>query len=167
MVRMVPDNNELSLLRDMFYDAASMYGEECSITLYNSYSSDDFDGTLGDPITYNVGVFFEEYPQVRLLKSLNWYSEDEEILPSILYIPKVINGSEIEIREGSRVDVKIDGGNFNKSYKISSVKVPYNNVIFYICKLVPWFDNDVRNIDDVNFDNTTYDDKYNFFDVER
>ena len=71
---------------------------------------------------------------------------------------------KVDIREGSKIEVMI-GDNFRKEYKISSVSAPYNFTIYYTCKLVPWFDTDVKNELDLNTDRTGLDGKFNFFDV--
>ena len=161
-----PDANETDLLQNIFADAAFLTGDPCSLELYLSYVDDDLNtGILSDPVSYETNIFFEENPSVRTLKSLSWYSEDEEILPSIVYMPVKVGDIKIQIREGSKVVISI--GTFKKEYKISSIKAPYNSVIFYTCKLVPWFDKSVRNVEDIEFDSVTNDSKYSFFDVPK
>lgn len=172
-----PSNNEVNLLRDMFVEAALLVGENCSITLYNKYTdSDTTGGSYEEPVQYTTGVFFDEYPTVRTLKSLNWYAEDEEILPSILYIPHKLDKDpigatphtlvDVDIREGSKVVVSIEPS-FHREYKISNVKSPYRNVVFYTCKLVPWFDRELSNQEDNSFNPVEHDSKYTFFSKDK
>jgi hypothetical protein len=160
-----PVSAEVNLLRDIFVDAVTLVGQECSVVIYTKYADDDFNGVLSDPVTYNSGVFFDENPSVRTLKSLSWYTEDTDVLPCLLYLPAEMSGVKVDVRDGSKITIKY--GAFNKNYRISSVRSPYTNVIYYTCKLTPWFDTDVRNEADVTFDPKTDDSKYNFLNVDK
>lgn len=182
----LPVASEVSILREMFVEAASMWGESCNVTLYNNYTDNDITGgTLGAPVEYTTGAFFDEYPTVRTLKSLNLYVEDDEIMPSLLYLPvrmtRAYIGSTpvteedlennpnleetVQIREGSKLVLNI-GDNFSKEFKIQTVRSPYRNSVFYTCKLVPWFNVEPHNEADDTFDASSNDGEYNFFNVE-
>jgi hypothetical protein len=161
--KLSPSTKELSFLRDEFSEAAMFTGQEVTVTLYMNY--DPNTGVVSDPVTYSTGVFFDEYPNVRTLKSLSWYSEDDEILPSIIYIPKRIEGTDVEIREESKLDIQI--GNYHKQYRFANVRAPYLNEIYFTCKLTPWFDKTPRNTEDGTFNPDTHEGKYSFFDVDK
>ncbi len=164
-----PNTTEINLLRDMFLEAGYLHGHEAIITIYTSYTDGDAgSGVMGDPLTFSGGIFFEENPSVKLLKSLGWYVEDEEILPSIVYIPAKYDDRFIFVRPSSKITVRV-GDTFLKDYKISSVKSPYVNPVFYTCKLIPWFESEPTNQsgEDSTFDSTEHEDKYNFFNTEK
>jgi hypothetical protein len=158
-------DSERAFLGQIFADAAGSAGSDCVLTLYNKYTDGDLQGQYSEPVTYSTSVIFDEYPSVKTLRSLNWYSEDEEILPCIIHIPSFIDNKEISIRKGSRIDLKF--GNYTKNYTIAEVKAPYMNIVWYTCKLVPYFDKQATNIEDPSYDSAVMDKKYTYFDVDK
>lgn len=169
-----PDSQELDLLQTMFYEASVLTGTDgITFTLYNKYEdSDTNEGLYSEPVSFTSGVFYDETPSIRTLKSLNWYVEDEEILPSIVYIPvKLMSLADdfqeleiVSVREGSKLVISIDPS-YTKEYMIKTVKAPFRNNVFYTCKLVPWFESVVSNLEDPTFDPSVDDEKFKYLKV--
>lgn len=174
MPKIFPDSVELDLLCDLFIDAAMMYGFSSKLVLFDTYSDNGFgDITPGNTVEYDVDIFFDEFPDVRTLKSLNWFIEDDEILPSLVYVcRKVIDNNQdslIDIRDSSYIKFEDESGSV-KELSVSAVKSRMRGKVFYICKVVPKFDKIIKIQKDPNISNvekSKLDSNFNYFKVNK
>lgn len=95
-----------------------------------------------------IRIVFEEVPQIRTLKSLGWYIDDES-LPYLAYIPTEYLDYDTNKPLIPQVDDKIellDNTVINiRSKRIYQIKdmrsLGYPNTIYHIAKLAPYREN--------------------------
>jgi hypothetical protein len=118
---------------------------------YNDIQSDRL--SFGKPI--KVKIVFQEVPQMRTLKALGWFVNDEN-LPYLAYLPvKYISEYGQKELLTPIVDDKIaiientvDGNRSVREYLIKDFKSQgFPNTIYHVCKLVPYRSNTSLELD--------------------
>lgn len=136
-----PSEKEMELLSKMQLEAAKMKGTEVEINLV-----DDFDLDINHDPEYkflegdSLDIILEERPSERFLKSLGWYSEEEDDLPLIAYISRDDwSGEKIKLLEGVKIILpfQISSEHGTRDYEIIKVKALPPNGIAYVANLVP------------------------------
>lgn len=113
-----PTIEEKRMMTLDFLEASYMHGNKVAI-----HTVDDYDVSIlnAEDYKYNEPVetyiIFDDRPKVQLLKKLGWYREDDEIKPSLAYIPthllwETIQDLEIETKQVAN-EIKLE----NKDYQ--------------------------------------------------
>jgi len=136
-----PTDKEISLLSKMFLEAARHKGTEVTIQLVDKENSDrtfQNDPNYAYFQEHDIDLILDERPDVKVLKSLNWYNEEDELLPILGYISlKDINDEHVEVLKGTKVKLpfKLVGNEMERDYQIEEVK--FSSYYVWVCKLVP------------------------------
>ena len=149
MIRIQPSQKELDLLIRGFCEGAFMRGYPATLKLFQNYECNNFSTEGIEPVEIDADIYFEEFPSVRLLKSLNWFTEDEESQSSILYICLKPDGKDyLKVIEKSLVTIR-DSQGTPKTFIITNVKSFMSQAVFYICKVVTHTES-VKKIEPIN-----------------
>lgn len=163
-----PNPKEQSFISDMHLEAARLFGTEVTIELIHTTDLNDQHDpshTFEPPET--LDIILDERPDQKLLRSLNWYNEDEEIQPIIAYISKEDNDNvNLEIINGIELELPYDinGSTGTRKYEIGKVQANQPGPLYWICQLVP-----VREEDDYASEvesNTDQDSKFTYLKVD-
>lgn len=117
---------------------------------YNDVREQDL--SYDDPI--DIRILFEEVPQMRTLKSLGWFIDDNH-LPYIAYIPTEY--LDMESKEHILVpavddkimllDSTVEGIRSVRSYRIKDMRsMGYPDTIYHVAKLAPVRENDPSDV---------------------
>lgn len=157
-----PNIKELSTLSKLQLEAAKQLGTEVEISFVQSTDLDNqHDPSYTFSTPKNISIILNERPQREVLRSLDWYNEDDEFTPLLAYISREDNeGLNIDMIMGTKVELpyKISGSAGTKIYEVLDVKSVPPSTLMWVCKLVPVrgkFDNEVDknvNQDSDNFD---------------
>lgn len=136
-----PSEVELEMLSNYLLEAANHFGTRVNIEFVSSTSLDN----QHDPsYTYlppmELDIILDERPNIEVLRSLNWYSEDEDQLPFLAYISKAdINGLPINTIKGTRISIPytINDSSGIRKFTVSEAKAAPPNSVYWVCKLVP------------------------------
>lgn len=136
-----PTDRELSLLAQMQLEAGRMKGTEVSIEFVESTTlNNQHDPEYSFSLPENLDIILQERPDKELLRSLDWYNEDEENQPIIAYITKEdLNGNNIDILLGTEVVINYDIQDSvgNRRFEIGKVKMIPPGSLVYVVQLVP------------------------------
>lgn len=139
MPRIVGSDSDI--IRRMFLEASEAMG--CT-ALYHELKVKTSRDLYNDPTSLYeeplvLEVLFDENPKVKMMKSLGWYNEDEEIRPLLIYLPIYKNQQRdlINVMEECLVEIVYFGINKTAIFKISSKRLDslYGN--YWVCKCVP------------------------------
>lgn len=134
-VSLRPSGKDARLKRLQFQEMCELHGIE---VLYSSVLKSVESETNDELYTYNppvsLKILLDEYPTVRLLRSLNWYVATEE-LPFIADIPSLVGGEEFTIRKGDIIEVPY-AGTISLKMIVSEVRLLNLESLYYKVKLV-------------------------------
>lgn len=137
--RMRPSGKELALQRKMFEEAAFSGGTTVKYQSVCARSLTDISDELykwAEPV--EMDIIYDERPKISLLKRMNWYSEDPDIQPKIMYIPSVWKGKTVNVRRGDLVTVSNPINPTDEHiFQISQVATELIDIMF-ICNVVPY-----------------------------
>lgn len=131
--------NEMFLFDSFFEEGAYFLGRSAKLYQVDLASHQP----LGDTCyTYlspvDINMYFAENPNVKTLESIGWFSEDDEELPHIGYLPKHdVNGVNIKVTVGARIELPytlLAGG--TQLFEVTAVKIQ-TTPMWYTVKLVP------------------------------
>jgi hypothetical protein len=126
------------------YEFLQARGIPASLYLVDTSTADhenDVTKTLLPAISIHTAL--EEYPSLKTLKGLGWFTEDENNLPVIAYLPTYYvdaEGVEISLYPTKHAEMEIgynENGN-TRRFIITEVKYSGYEIHWYICKLAPW-----------------------------
>lgn len=136
-----PSEKEMSLLSKFHIESAKLRGTEVTI---NYVEDTDLDVNHDPEYEFVEGeqlhLILEERPSERLLRSLDWFNEDEEDLPLIAYIAREDwDENKLHLLEGTRIELpyQISSEVGSKLYEMIKIKALPPNGLAYVCQLVP------------------------------
>lgn len=139
-VKTTPTAKEIELQTKFFEEASYMGGTPVLFypvknKVISAVSSEFFE--YEDPLS--IDIIYDERPKISLLKRLNWYTEDQDIQPRIMYIPSSVGGKKISVVRGAKVRVNstISPNDSTDLFMISQVRTELVS-LFYICNVVPF-----------------------------
>ncbi len=137
--KVTPTQKELDLYQKMFNEAAYMGGTPLK---YQAVAEKTITGVSSelyeweDPI--DVDGIYEARPKVSLLKRLNWYTEDKDNQPSIVYLPLKQGDKTLMVKRGALIHVV---SNMNPAdvniFQVSEVRTDLIPLTF-VCNVVPF-----------------------------
>ena len=140
---------ELNTIARLQLEASKQYGTDITIKFINSTTLDNqHDPSYNFSDSKELPIILNERPQKEVLRSLNWYNEDDEFTPLLAYISRIDEeGLNIDMLMGTLVELpyKISGSAGTKLYEVSDVKSVPPSSVMWVCKLVPirdTFDNE-------------------------
>lgn len=142
---------EMEMLSKQMLEAAKFWGTRVTISLVEDFELDiyqDPDYSFKPP--ESLDIILDQRPNVKVLRSLNWFNEDDEILPILAYISRDdVNSDQIEVLRGVRVELPYQIGlsEGTKLYKIGDARAMPPGGLFWVCKLVPVREEFVNDID--------------------
>lgn len=158
-----PNSLELSTLSSMQLEAAKQYGTEVTIKFVDTVTLDNqHDPSYSFNSPESLDIILNERPHREVLRSLNWYNEDDEFRPLIAYISREDkDGLNIEMLMGTQIELpyQISNSVGTKLYEVSDVKSMAPSTLTWICKLVPLrdeFDNETNTNSEQDTDNFDY-----------
>lgn len=83
---------------------------------------------------------FDDSKNIKILKNLGWFAADQEIQPSILYLPmyKQWETKEIlDLQDQSLFRISYFGQNYPADFRLSEKKMDSVYGVYWICKLAP------------------------------
>lgn len=153
MGRLDPTYNELNLIADFMTEAAYLLGTHVKVKIVKSESRDLYRDPLyeyNDPI--EIDLIIDEHPKIKTLVGLNWYNEDDPVLPILAYISTrdrdrvgltPLKGTIIEmpyaLRAGDIQDVRL--------LEVSDAQGMGPGSVFWVCKLVPHREDFINELD--------------------
>lgn len=162
-----PSEKEIGLLSKMFLEAAAQKGTRVTISLVDK---DNTDRTNQNDPNYSyfededIDIILEERPDIKTLKSLNWFNEEDELLPILAYFSiKDVDDEYMEILKGTKVNLpyKVVNSEMGEKYIIEDIK--FSNHYVWVGKLVP--DRDRPDYQSDVDDNSTQDSDFEFLKV--
>lgn len=156
-----PDSSELSMISQMHLEAARQQGVEVSIEFIKSTElNNQHDPTHTFELPESLDILLDERPKKEVLRSLDWYNEDEEFKPLLAYISKEdIESENIDILLGTEIELpyQINSSQGAKRYEISDAKAIPPGPLYWVCKLVPVKGDYDNNVDEnINQDEDNY-----------
>lgn len=131
--------SEFNMLKNVYTEANKLFGIEC--TYYPPLSVDK--DTANDPFIVlgdgsEVSVIFDSHPKT-VLKSLNWYSQDKDILPLVAYISDISNSGEtLNIAQYGKIKIPyVMKEHGTQLFQIDKVQGDTLNPLIWTCSLVP------------------------------
>lgn len=164
-----PSDKEVSLLSNMFLESAKQKGTE---VVLSPIDKDNTDRTFQNDPEYayledeDVNIILDERPDIKTLKSLNWYNEEDDLLPLLAYLSvKDIDEEYREVLKGAKVKVpfKLVGSDMVQKYIIEEVK--FSKYYVWVCKLVP--DREEPPFEDDVSENVGQDSDFRFLKVDK
>ena len=136
-----PTEKEMSLLSRMHIESARHRGTEVKINFVEDTNLDinhdpEYDFLDGE----DLYLILDERPSEQLLRSLDWFSEDEENLPLIAYISREDwIKDKLNLLEGVKIEIpyKVSSNEGTREFEIIKVKALPPNQIAYVAHLVP------------------------------
>lgn len=140
MGTLTPSNKEILLFRRMFEEKTKLLGIAGKFFQVKAYNQDyrrDFDKvTFEDPIYFQF--IFESHPQIRTLKNLNWYNEDEDILPCLAHLPWFVDEKEIKPSLGALIGFDDPLSGVERKFQVVDINANSFYTVEYVVKLVPY-----------------------------
>jgi len=141
-----PTEQEIKLMRQWFTEAASLIGDGMNVriikgfdlNLYNDPTEVKFEEEVENQASkvFDDYVFVEQKPDLETLRSMGWYSEDEEILPIIMYLPyDVVEESESPL--GIIVEFPFLMRERYRVFEIVRAKMSSHGPVHWKCKIAP------------------------------
>lgn len=134
-------SNEMVMLTSQMLEAAKFWGTKVTIRLVENVNLDiyhDPDYDLKPP--EELDIILDQRPNIKVLRSWNWYNEDDEILPILAYISRDnINSDQIEVLRGVRIELPYQIGlnEGTKLYKVGDARAFPPAGLYWVCRLVP------------------------------
>ena len=142
---LTPSNKERLLLQRQFEEKCRMIGVEgyyyevkdLNLSLTAKWDNINY----FDPIKINF--LFEDMPNPRTLRNLNWWDDSEDSTPPIAYLPWHVNKdkeySNYELKPvvGSKIELPDPLGGESRFYEITEVNANTIYLIYSIVKLAP------------------------------
>ncbi len=142
---LTPSNKERLLLQRQFEEKCRMIGVEgfyyevkdLNLSLTSKWDNIHY----FDPIKINF--LFEDMPNPKTLRNLNWWDDNEDTTPPIAYLPWHINnrkeGSNYELKPavGSKLELPDPLGGESRFYEIVEVNANTIYLVYSIVKLTP------------------------------
>ena len=129
---------------DFFQEMANLWGVNAKLFQIDSINPYLLEHQIvyKDPV--ELLVVLDEHPKIKTLEALGWFSEDDEILPLIAYLPVLCplpggERAELDVRE----HVKLEVGYRMKEkrgalFLISKINASSLANHFWTCKLTPY-----------------------------
>ena len=141
MGRLFPSEKEQNLYSDMMLEAGRMMGVPIKVKMavdpnLNMYHDPDYEYSLPE----ELDILVDENPQVKVLRHLHWYNENDEVLPILAYFSKrnyrelnmeILMGAELEF------PYQLSGVTKTKKYKVMDARAFGPGPMYWICKLAP------------------------------
>lgn len=142
---LTPSNKERLLLQRQFEEKARMIGvegfyyevKELNLSITGKWDNINF----YDPIKINF--LFEDMPNPRTLRNLNWWDDNDDTTPPIAYLPWHVNKdkehSNYELKPvvGSKIELPDPLGGSSRFYEIVEVNANTIYLVYSIVKLTP------------------------------
>lgn len=141
MGRLLHSEKEQNLYSDMMLEAGRMMGVPIKVKLVidpnlNMYHDPEYDySALRD-----LDILVDENPQVKVLRNLNWYNENDEVLPILAYFSKRdYRDLNLEILMGAELEFpyRLSGAVKTKTYKVMDARAFGPGPLYWVCKLTP------------------------------
>ena len=142
---LTPSKNEILLLQRQFEEKCRMIGVEgfyyevkdLNLSLTSKWDNIHF----YDPIKINF--LFEDMPNPKTLRNLNWWDDNEDTTPPIAYLPWHVNKDKehsnyvLKPAVGSKLELPDPLGGGSRFYEIVEVNANTIYLVYSIVKLTP------------------------------
>lgn len=139
---LTPSNREIDLLQRMFEEKVRLIGlkgfyyevKDHNIDTLSAYGKMEF----FEPVEINF--IFEEMPNPKTLRNLNWWDDSEDTIPPIAYLPWHISQDKNYLLKpsiGSKLEIKDPLSGYSRFYEIQEVNANTYYLIYSIVKLTP------------------------------
>ena len=147
MGSLTPRDNEIKLQRKFFEERVNLVGIPGKLYRIKNYDRTSHRATFEKAdfeLPIDIHFIFNDMPTIKTLKSLNWFSEDDENLPIIAELPWFVGNDLLEPQIGSKLEIEDPISKYKRVFEISEVKADSYYLINYIVKLTPFYE---KNID--------------------
>lgn len=142
MGQLTPSKNEIDLLQRMFEEKVRLIGEKGYYYEVKDHKVDKLshydEMQYFDPIEINF--IFEEMPNPKTLKNLNWWDDSDETTPPIAYLPWHRDEDKqylLKPSVGSKIEIRDPLSGFSRFYEIQEINANSYYLIYSIVKLTP------------------------------
>lgn len=135
-----PNSQETLMKRNMALEYFKLHGIDAdfyaiSIEQNNLYGDDEH--AYDEPKT--IPVIFQQFPDIRTLKKLGWYTGDTEALPIIMYIPFYDkDGEEVKVRDNAKLRLSVEVPSVDtNTFKIKKVAGKSFSTMYWVVNVTP------------------------------
>ncbi len=131
MRSLLPQDNEIDFLKRSIEESHNLFGQTARHFKYVSESMYE-DETENSNNGMMIKVLFQSNPSRKLLRSLNWFKEDEEITPFILFLPVIWEDRPVTVKRGDKFQLR------DTEFKVTEVNRNYLYGLWYVLKCVEY-----------------------------
>lgn len=142
---LTPSNKERLLLQRQFEEKCRMIGVEgfyyevkdLNLSLTGKWDNINFYAPI------KINFLFEDMPNPRTLRNLNWWDDNDDTTPPIAYLPWHVNKDkehstyELKPVVGSKIEMPDPLGGSSRFYEIVEVNANTIYLVYSIVKLTP------------------------------
>ena len=139
---LTPNNNEIDLLQRMFEEKVKMIGVEGLYYEVKDHKVDNLSSyarmEFFEPI--KISFLFEEMPNPKTLRNLNWWDDSDDTTPPIAYLPWHTNQDKTYVLKptiGSKLEIKDPLSGYTRAFEIQEVNANTLYLVYSIVKLTP------------------------------
>lgn len=139
MGRLDPSLSEIKMQCDAIDEAMNLFGVPATIWLPEEL--DLYGAPKSEARGIITNVVISDNPKKRTLNNLGWVPEHDGETPTLIYMPVVLNGVQVAIKDGSVIEFKD-----RTLMRVSSVNTAYLFGVYYTLNCVP-FTQENKNIE--------------------
>lgn len=139
-----PKSADLNFLANVAEESARLRGEPIELIQVSKESDFYNEGSIESSESLMLYALIDSNPSRSLLKSMNWYIEDQEVNPVLFNLPIVNQNKPVVVQKGNLVKYG------SQVFEVRDVGKEISYGIWYILKCIPY---DLNRID-VQVDHT-------------